>query len=239
VDDNSPDNTQSIVAGYNDPRIHYLRNPTNLGPEENWNRCLEVAQGRYYKLLPHDDLLEPDCLERQVAILEADAAQEIALVFGSRRIVSPGGRTIMTRGLGHDREGRVDGRTLVRRCIRAGTNLIGEPGNGLCRRELAVKIGAYDASYPYVIDFDYWARLLLHGDAFYMERRTSAFRVSQGSWSVAIGGKQSREFSDFADKLASESRFQISSSDRMVGAFKAKLNSVARALFYKLLFLGK
>jgi hypothetical protein len=191
-------------------------------------------------LLPHDDLLEPDCLERQVAILEADATRNIALVFGSRRILGPDGRTIMNRNLGRNSSaGRIDGRALVRRCVRAGTNLIGEPGNGLCRLDLAAKIGVYDATYPYVVDLDYWARLLLCGDAYYMDVQTSTFRISQGSWSVAIGGKQSQEFRGFADKLALEPRFQISRNDLVVGALKARANSAARALFYKFLFLGK
>ena len=57
LDDNSPDDTQTIVARYTDPRIKYVRNTQNLGPEGNWNKCMDLAQGKYFKLLPHDDLL--------------------------------------------------------------------------------------------------------------------------------------------------------------------------------------
>ena len=69
VNDNSPDNTDDIVASYNDPRIRYARNETNLGPQENWNKCLELAQGKYFKLLPDDGLLEADRLEKRVSLL--------------------------------------------------------------------------------------------------------------------------------------------------------------------------
>jgi len=62
IDDGSPDATRLIVESFADPRITYLRNDHNLGPEDNWNRCLEVARGKYFKLLPHDDLLHPQCL---------------------------------------------------------------------------------------------------------------------------------------------------------------------------------
>ena len=48
VDDNSPDETASIIARYDDPRIRFFRNPRNLGPEGNWNRCLEEAKGRHF-----------------------------------------------------------------------------------------------------------------------------------------------------------------------------------------------
>ena len=51
LDDNSPDNTADVVAGFADGRIRYLRNPANLGPEGNWNRCLTEARGAYVKVL--------------------------------------------------------------------------------------------------------------------------------------------------------------------------------------------
>lgn len=53
IGDNSPDETRSVVARYSDPRIRYLKNQHNLGPEGNWNRCLQEARGRYFKLIPH------------------------------------------------------------------------------------------------------------------------------------------------------------------------------------------
>src|SRR6185436_1837830 len=55
VDDASLDETASIIGRYHDPRIRFFRNPHNLGPEGNWNRCLDEATGRYFKLLPQDD----------------------------------------------------------------------------------------------------------------------------------------------------------------------------------------
>lgn len=239
LDDNSPDDTQLIVSRYTDPRIRYLRNANNLGPEGNWNRCLELAQGKYFKLLPHDDLLEPDCLQEQVSLLEIDTTNEIALVFGSRGIIDLQGRTFITRGLPRTKPGRISGLELIRRCVRSGANLIGEPGNALFRREIVDKVGTYDASYPYLVDLDFWFRILLYGDAYYSAKRTSSFRVSQGSWSVTIGNKQFRDFKSFVDKFFADPRFEISKTDRLLGFIMAYLNTMCRALIYYFLFLGK
>ena len=236
LDDNSPDDTPSLISRYADPRIKYIRSNRNLGPEGNWNRCLEVAHGKYFKLLPHDDLLAPDCLEKQVAVLENDAAGQIALVFGSRAIIDADDRVLMRRRLGRETAGRIESRVLIRRCIRAGTNLIGEPGNGLIRQELIKAVGTYDASHPYLVDLDYWFRVLAHGDAYYMSTQTSAFRLSPGSWSVAIGGKQHRDFKGFVDKFKGDTRFCISGADRTIGLAKAHLNTIARAAMYQLIF---
>lgn len=239
LDDNSPDDTQAVVARYSDPRVKYVRHAHNLGPEGNWNRCLELAQGTYFKLLPHDDLLAPDCLEQQVAVLEMDTAKEIALVFGSREIIDPQGKVLMRRGLPRAKPGRIEASMLVRQCVRAGTNLIGEPGNGLIRRELIQRVGVYDAAHPYLVDLDYWFRILLHGDAHYTATRTSSFRISPGSWSVAIGGKQYRDFRGFVDKFRAIAAFRISRMDRVIGLTMARLNTVARAVVYRYLFSGK
>lgn len=239
LDDNSPDDTQEIVAHYTDPRIKYVRNPQNLGPEGNWNRCLDLAQGKYFKLLPHDDLLAVNCLEEQVAVLEADSAGEIALVFGSREIIDPQGRVLMRRGLPGAKAGRIKNLALIKKCVREGTNVIGEPGNGLFRRSLTKSIGRYDATHPYLVDLDYWFRILMHGDAHYTQKITSSFRVGPKSWSVAIGGEQYRDFKGFLDKFCADARYKISHMDRLIGLTRARLNTVARTLVYSYLFSGK
>jgi glycosyltransferase involved in cell wall biosynthesis len=233
VDDQSPDETEALVGAYRDPRIRYFRNPRNLGPEGNWNRCLELARGEYFKLLPHDDLLAPNCLAEQVAALEADAAQAIALVFGFRRIIGPQGRVLATRGRVLPRAGRLSGPALIRRTVRSGGNLIGEPGNGLFRRALLDQLGHYDASFPYVVDLDWWFRLLLHGDAYYTATEASSFRISAGSWSVEIGKRQHLDFAGLVDRIARDSRYGLGGFDRVLGKLMARALTPARALFYR------
>jgi glycosyltransferase involved in cell wall biosynthesis len=236
LDDHSPDETAAVVARYADPRIRYIRHPANLGPEGNWNRCLELAQGKYFKLLPHDDLLGVDCLRQQVAILEADAGRAIALVFGARSVIDPQGRTLGTRRFAGDRPARIAGIELARRCVRAGTNLIGEPGNALFRRELVEQVGRYDATYPYLVDLDYWFRILLHGDAYYDPQPSSSFRLSDESWSVRIGRKQYDDFIGFVEKFRADTRYHLSSADFRLARVRARLNGVARLAIYRLLF---
>lgn len=239
IDNDSPDDTQAVVSRYTDSRIRYLRNAQNLGPEGNFNRCLDVAKGKYFKLLPDDDLLAPDCLREQVAVLEGDAGKEIALVFGFREIIDGRGRRLSTRGLRRTERGRIGGPLLVRRCVRAGTNLIGEPGNVLFRRDLITEVGHYDATYPFVVDLDYWFRILLRGDAYYTATHASSFRISERSWSAAMGSRQYRDFKGFVDKLSADARFGLSATDRMSGPARARLNGWGRALIYRLLALRK
>ena len=235
VDDNSPDDTEQVVRRYADKRISYVRNSSNLGPQGNWNRCLELAGGEYFKLLPHDDLLAPDCLELQVRAFERRDSTGVSLVFGKRRVIGPQGQMLMSRGPGLSGSQRVDGCQLVRRCIRSGANLIGEPGNGLLRTSAIGSIGPYDATHPYVVDLDYWFRLLATGDAFYTDSWSSSFRVSAGSWSVAIGNAQHRDYLQFVDRYRGRSHYGISALDVAIAKIRAPTNTMARTAIYRYL----
>jgi glycosyltransferase involved in cell wall biosynthesis len=234
VDDDSRDQTPAVVARYPDPRIRFLRNERNLGPEGNWNRCLELARGRYFKLLPQDDLLGPDCLARQVGALEAHQSDRLALVFCARTIIDGNSRALMRRGYRGRRGGVVSGRSVIRSCLRRGTNLIGEPASVLFPKDLARRVGGFDASIGYVVDLDYWFRLLLQGDAYYLPESLASFRVSSGSWSVAIGMRQSEEFQKFIARVAANPAFGVTRADILTGRLMAWLNSLLRMLVYRL-----
>lgn len=233
VNDNSPDATDRVMENFSDPRIRYLKNTSNLGPEGNWNRCLKEARGRYFKLLPQDDLLYPGTLEKQIEILEQDGHQEIALVFGSRDIIDAQDKIITRRSYPGGAEGVIPAKTLVRRCVQLGTNLIGEPGGVLVRKELADQVGSFNGEIGYIIDLDYWVRLLTHGDAYYLKNPVSAFRVSGGSWSVAIGTRQSDEYKRFITKLRAEPMWHLRSLDVLAGNLMARLNNLMRLVFYR------
>lgn len=70
VDDCSTDKTADIVASFDDPRIHYMRNEQNEGAALTRNKALRAAKGRYIAFLDADDLWAPKKLERQVAFME-------------------------------------------------------------------------------------------------------------------------------------------------------------------------
>ena len=234
IDDGSPDDTAAVVAAFQDARLRYLRNPTNLGPEGNWNRCLAEARGTYFKLLPHDDLLEPSCLERQVAVLDQDKDQALALVFSARDVIGPSGRVMLQRGYRGARTGRLSAATIQRQCARRGTNLLGEPGALLFRTALARTVGQFDARDPYVIDMDYWFRLLAHGDAYYCDEPLAAFRVSAEQWSVVLGQQQSDDFRRCIARHAARSGVTLGPVDRLLAHAAPVLNNLARRVFYRL-----
>lgn len=70
VDDCSTDNTDDIVATFNDPRIHYLKNEKNRGAAISRNYALREAKGKWIAFLDSDDLWTEDKLEKQICFME-------------------------------------------------------------------------------------------------------------------------------------------------------------------------
>ncbi|MBN9697633.1 MAG: glycosyltransferase family 2 protein [Zoogloea sp.] len=230
IDDCSPDDTAERLTRYTaDPRVKYIRNSKNLGPQGNWNRCLSEAQGAYIKILPHDDLIAPNCLEQQVKAL--DTHPQAVLAFASRSILGKGDTPLFTKRTPW-KTGPVAARGALRKCIRSGTNVLGEPGAVLFRRSAAEKAGTFDSSIPYVLDLDYWARLLAYGDAWCDATPLASFRISNASWSVAIGRKQSSEFKAFISKVASQHHVRASALDIAMGQAWASMNNLIRRIIY-------
>lgn len=59
--DNDPESveTEKVVRKYLKDNVYYFRNKANIGLYNNWNRCIELAKGRYISILNDDDWLSP------------------------------------------------------------------------------------------------------------------------------------------------------------------------------------
>ena len=69
IDDCSTDNTNEIVARFNDPRIKYYCLPVNSGAAVARNTALKMARGKWIAFLDSDDLWKPDKLEKQIQFM--------------------------------------------------------------------------------------------------------------------------------------------------------------------------
>lgn len=70
VDDCSTDDTDSIVARFDDARIKYLKNEKNSGAAISRNRALREAKGKWIAFLDSDDIWVPDKLEKQLRFMK-------------------------------------------------------------------------------------------------------------------------------------------------------------------------
>ncbi len=90
VSDNcSPENPQSIIESFNDSRIRFFRNQSNLGMFANTMNAFKQARGKYVASLLDDDIWEKDFLAKLVPALEANS--NLALAFCDHYIIKADG----------------------------------------------------------------------------------------------------------------------------------------------------
>jgi glycosyltransferase involved in cell wall biosynthesis len=231
TDHSSDDGTWELVQEFaDDPRVRIARTPAGGGAEANWNAATNMARGTYLKLLCGDDLIEPTCVERQVQALEASPTAVLAAV--RRDLVDVADRPLLRgRGLGA-LTGVVDGDTAIRTLVRAGTNLLGEPGCVLLRRDALEKVGGWSAAYPYLIDQFTYMNVLTTGDMVGVPETLAAFRVSNTQWSVRLASEQSRQAAGVHRHFAAELDGVVSQRDVRVGNLRASRTAFARRAAY-------
>lgn len=231
ADHSSTDGTWERLQAYaDDPRVRLSRTPAGGGAQANWNAVTDLARGTYLKLLCGDDLISPTCVERQVAAL--DEHPEAVLAAARRDLVDVADRPLLRgRGLGR-LVGPVRGADAIRSLVRAGTNLLGEPGCVLIRRDALTKLDGWQSAHPYLIDQFTYMNLLTLGDMVGVDATLAAFRVSSTQWSVRLASEQARQAGDVHRHFHLEFPGTVSALDVRLGNLRARRTAFARRAAY-------
>ena len=80
VDDNSTDDTEAVVASFEDNRLRYFKHDVNKGASAARNTGIKHANGEYIAFLDDDDEWLPTKLEKQVHVIQ-NAPEKIGLVY--------------------------------------------------------------------------------------------------------------------------------------------------------------
>jgi glycosyltransferase involved in cell wall biosynthesis len=93
-DNASTDGTADLCRDYaaRDGRIRYVRQPVNVGAGPNHNLLVPLATGRYFKWASHDDLYEPELLEKCIGLLEAD--RDVVLAHAWDAVIDDAGQVL-------------------------------------------------------------------------------------------------------------------------------------------------
>lgn len=232
VDNNSSDGTRDILEQIDDDRVRIIRNPTTLPMGDNWNRAVSESQGRYVKMVCADDILEPDCIAAQVAVLEG--SPDVALVSARFDFIDDEGKSLIrARGLGGV-VGQHSGERVVRQIVRSSRNPIGPPVAAMFRRIDFDRCGGFGGDSLFSMDMDLWVRLIRDGDFFGVPRTLASFRVVGGSITASTSARsQLAQQTEFARQLVDDPRWNISAIDRILGRINCYHMQLRRILLYK------
>lgn len=93
VSDNcSSDNTEDFVKNIGDSRIRYFRQKENIGANNNFNFCIDQANGDYFQLLQDDDMIDEDFIETCIKAVNYEIIKGI--IQTGTRIIDGNGDTI-------------------------------------------------------------------------------------------------------------------------------------------------
>lgn len=241
VSDNaSSDDTREVVGrlASRDRRVRYELAPRHLTMAESFNRSIELAKGRYIKLLCADDVLEPECVQRLVAALESEGA---LLAGCARNFVEES----LAKSVAIRRFAPADwagsGEQAARRCFFRG-NVIGEPTAVLFRRGEPER---FTERYTQLVDLDMWLRMLQRGRFAFVADPLCKVRMhaAQATGKSIAAGRLSADKRQLYIDYAHRGYMQGSLRDRLMWDFRfawslqrepndARSGTFADAVFY-------
>ncbi len=176
IDDGSKDKTGEIVKSIKDSRVKYYYQD-NMGLSASRNRALEMSKGEYVALLDHDDIWEPEKLEKQVALI--DSNKNLGLVFSDSYIIDKNGKIKGTFfELNRPARGQVTKELINADFIPCLTAVM--------RKSYMEKVGNFKNELKIAEEYDYFLRLSLISDFDYVNAPLAKYRLHQGNASKDI-----------------------------------------------------
>lgn len=179
LDNASTDDTASVIARYDDPRLVFHVNERNLGFAGNVHLGCRMARGDYVVVMGTDDILCPDFLEEAVAFLDAEPG--CAMLHGRAAWIDPQGQRF-----GYSEAGWA--RITPGRDAMLGAFKTGFCFTTMVLRTAAIRAnGTFDERWLEVIDLWLFCRMCLAGDIGYLDRTLVEYRVHPTAMSAVMG----------------------------------------------------
>lgn len=204
LDDASTDGTAGVVAGFDDPRLRYVRNERNLGQFRTMSRAAELTRGDFVAIYHADDLYEPTIVETELAFLLAHP--EAGAVFAQDCIIDEHDRWLCDVAM----PAEFAGRSLLRYedvfpyLLRNKNQLLCCP-TFMTRRCVLLEVGGFDAErYKIAGDLDYWLRVLRRAPVGVLPQRLVRYRRSREQESSKYKRMRTarEEFFDIVERYA-------------------------------------
>lgn len=183
-DDSTTNEIQELIKGYMDrnDNIKYYHNGGPLGAKGllNIKKCLSLSSGEYISYLLHDDIYNPNKLDKMMNYFFYD--DTLSLITSYRHFIDKDGSSIPDNFINecqYPQDTRISGEEAGRKLLLSNLNYIGELTTAIFKRK-----GITDSSFDYgkykiycLFDISLWLNLLKKGNIMYISEPLSNFRI--------------------------------------------------------------
>jgi hypothetical protein len=114
-------------------------------------------------------------------------------------------------------------------------NIIGEPVSVLFRASTLGTRGLFEVSIVYLLDLDFWLRLLGRGDLYFIAEPKTLFRIHAAATTRELEKESVADFFRVVDRVATRGHFHLSHPRRKWLRMKVHALFLARRLIYRFL----
>lgn len=150
VDDASTDDTPSVVRGYDDDRVRFVRLEDNRGAPVARNVGIELARGDYVAFQDSDDEWLPEKLAAQMRVFER-APDSVGVVYTGFARIQGDAETYVPGPNVSRTDGEITRALLHNNFITTSAAVV--------RSSCLDEVGGFDPSFPRFQDWELWIRL--------------------------------------------------------------------------------
>lgn len=231
VDDFSQDNSVKIIANFllNYPSIQFIKNNNNLGVTKSFNNAMQNAKGQFIIDLAADDVLMPNCIEKQVAKFINSQYKNLGLVYGNVENIDENDNFISNYFEINNQKNVIKPRVTGNAYLS-----VIQPGNSICSvsaiysREIFDTLKGYDENLAYE-DLDFWVRLSNQYEIDFIDEFLVQKRYVKNSLGNQFEGKTLK----FQKKL-NESTFKILKKIEILNSSKAENFALLKRIHFEI-----
>lgn len=216
-DDSDNNEVETLLKQYNFNQLAYYKNTVPLGSPDNWNNALLKAEGKYVKILHHDDYFATkDALSTFVLSLENNPSASFSFCYTHIHFKKDNGSFVHRQT-----------NTQLNR-LRSGPgflffrNVIGAPSAVFFRND---KTTLFDAAYKWLVDVDFYINCLKKNPQF--------VNIPEALVTVTDG-----EAGQITQSVANDKKLVITENISLFSKiYSEKLNTKKAYLFFQELFV--
>lgn len=193
TDNSNTNDTKKAVSAIGDKRIRYYKNKENIGSFNNLIKLTTLTKGKYIKFLLDDDLLDKECLQKMVVVMEQN--HNIGIVCAPLQIIDDRGRRITPRFYlikkmvdlyRYKKKDTFINRKEILRDFLTKKYPCCVPSGIMYRQECFAKLGTFDEKFRFICDVELCMRFATEYDFYYIDSYLSSWRYTPTSETIAI-----------------------------------------------------